>query len=233
MYLNLRFIGIIAIIGLVLYWLNTNESSKKEIPTTTNQNIPKEKSTRELYLHSISELKLTDKELEKCIIEEFGSSSEKPSHVSMLKKLSCHADNIISLKGIEALSKLESVLIIGSDIQDVSPLASINSLETIYLKGGNADIQNIRSLTQLSNLKKITFPHMLHTYCYEAEAVLKSMDDNIDGPTSSNLNLVHCRGKKNAKVIRALTKLKQEEPLSLEEELALDDYEHNLEWSNP
>ena len=139
----------------------------------------------------------------------------------------------MSLEGIGALSQLESILIIGSNIQDATPLASINSLETIYLKGGNTEIRHIDSLTQLSNLRKITFPVMLATYCYEAEAVLKSMEENIDGPTSSNLNLVHCRGKKTAKVIRAITKFKQGKPLSIDEEIAVNDYEHNLEWSKP
>ena len=234
MHLNLRFVSIIAIVGLTIYWLNTDKMPVEEQATATvseNQKNIKPPSTRELYLQSITELNLSDKELEKCLIKEFNASRNKLSNVSQLKKLSCHADKIMFLGGIQALSELESIIIIGSDIQDATPLASLNSLEKIYLKGGNAHIRNIRALTQLPHLKKITFPHMLHTYCYEAEAVLKSMKKNIDGPTSNNLNLVHCRGKKNAKVIRALGKLKRNEHISLEEEIALNDYKNNLKRS--
>ncbi len=145
--------------------------------------------------------------------------------------MQCNAYKITSLEGIEKLSSLKEVTIIGSDIQDASPLSRINSLTNIYLKGGNGNIQNIDSLAQLSNLKKITFPHMMLTYCYEAKTVIKSMKENIDGPTTNNLSLMHCRGKKNYKVTSALMKERNGEPLTSEESEALDDYQANLDWS--
>jgi len=181
-----------------------------------------------MYLQSVNALYFNDSELKNCLLKTYvkGITSAK-----QLKTLRCHAYKIQSLEGIEALSELEKVVIIGSDIRDVSPLSRISSLTDIYLKSGNENIVNISSLERLRNLKEIHFPNMRETYCYEAEALLKEMEENIEGNTVTNLNLVHCRGKKTSKVTTALRKQEQGESLTSEEYDALSDYETNLSYS--
>ena len=183
----------------------------------------------EAYEQSVRDLILEDKELERCLLDR---KKIGLSNVLELQKLRCHAYNIQSLSGISALRELNTVVIIGSDIRDITPLSRIDTLEVIYLKGGNENIINISSLTNLRLLHKIHFPNMLESYCYEANEVLKSMDENIDGPTVNNLNLVSCKGKETALVKRAIRKDKKGESLTLEERDALIDYEINLSWSN-
>ena len=238
MNINIHYVFLIAIVSLGIYWLNTDEYSNPEqtsVQDARKEDTKKNKqepSTRERYLQSVAELNLSDKELEKCIIGRFGLSTIKPSSIKELKILRCNTDNIKFLDGIQALSNLESITMIGTDIQDATPLAGLRSLQKIYLKGGNENILNIRALSQLEHLKKMTFPHMLDTYCHEAKTVVKSMKENIEGNTSNNLNLVHCRGKKTTRVTKVLRKIRNNQPLSLEEQIALSDYENNLNWSN-
>ncbi len=239
MIINPRILLIIVAIGVAIYFTqksnNTDESIEKvaQTETTVEEISPKPKSSGELMSDSITAVNFPDKELERCVFDEIkeGSDSANKKNVANLTKLQCNAYKITSLEGVEKLSSLKEVTIIGSDIQDATPLSRINTLTNIYLKGGNENIQNIDSLAQLSNLKKISFPHMLQTYCYEAKTVLKSMKENIEGPTSNNLSLMHCRGKKTYKVTSALMKERDGDPLTSEESAALDDYHANLDWS--
>jgi len=246
MNLNPRLLIIVVAIGIAIFFTQRNnndtqegsnnsvqQSTSSETEKASKENSAAAKPAINPLVASVESINFPDSELKRCVLDEIkeGADSANIHNISQLTKLQCNAFKITSLEGIEKLSSLKEVTIIGSDIQDASPLSRIDSLEKIYLKGGNSNIQNIDSLSQLNNLKKISFPHLMQTYCYEAKSVIKSMKENIEGPTSNNLSLMHCRGKKTYKVTSALGKVRNGEPLSSEESEALDDYEANLSWS--
>ena len=77
-----------------------------------------------------------------------------PSDARKLTEINAQYDGITSLAGIEHLSSLRRLIVVGNSISDLTPVASLTDLQTFY--GDNNKIADLRPLNKLPNLEEAT-----------------------------------------------------------------------------
>lgn len=183
------------------YFLNSTGQQKK-IENKQQSAITKieedAKGYKEQLLASVEEMSLEDDNFRKCVIDnisKYFGISDSSGHIQSaadLTHLECHRQGITSVAGIEAFTKLESISLSSNDVEDASPLANVDTLQTIGLGYGNDNIANIDELAQLNNLTSITFPTLKDTPCSDIDRIVESMQDNTDKKIQHNAKSTRC-----------------------------------------
>ncbi len=165
--------------GLCEPWCTVNEDCDENSRCNANQKC-------ELFFITIN-----DKNLDKCIKEEFNISYDKKISVTDLesiKKLECPNRNISDLNGIEYLKNLEKLSLWENNITDISKLAALTKIKTLQL--GFNNINNIDILAYLINIENLS----LADNNLEDVSVLGDLTElkwlNLDNNSIRNINFL-------------------------------------------
>jgi len=182
---------------------------------------------------SVDQLDVRDLKFKQCLKNSLADFAQIPStssghitSVTQLPRLLCMRMGITDIKGIEKLTKLTGVVLSDNDIRSLSPLTYHPSLESIDLSGSD-NLQNLEVLLGIKTLKKVRFPDLTESYCYEAMRVHEALLQRNKGfdrrPT--NAKNIRCRGKKTRTVERLLSRKKKGEKLSYSDKQILREYD--------
>ncbi len=116
-----------------------------------------------LGLHGEEEISLSDV-LEIKELSLFGSSGlDDLSDLSKFKNLETLDLNMSSAKDISVLSEvtgLKTLSLSDTSVSDISALSGLTELEELYLSGNSISDESIGTVTELPNLKRLSFDYM-------------------------------------------------------------------------
>lgn len=99
---------------------------------------------------------LEDPNFQGCLNLVLGGDGDGAGEPEQLSSLACPAAGITSLRGIDALGKLQQLDLSGNAITDLGPLANLKELRILSLRDND-----LRSITALNSLPLLRFVSLL------------------------------------------------------------------------
>ncbi|MEP5765682.1 MAG: hypothetical protein ABJ308_13895 [Halieaceae bacterium] len=136
--------------------------------------------------------------------------------VRELQLLYCRGNEVSTLIGIKALSKLRYIDISKNDVASLDPLAEHPNLKTLHV--AQNPLINIRVVRTLPALKEIYLPNLPDQSCADIERLLKGV--------KSNFKAIDCAGKEDGKSKNLAVKADTNDWSNPREEKGLTDRQH-------
>ena len=183
---------------------------------------------------SIRVLDLQDSNLQACIEMQAAryadihpDNSGGIDSVDQLRSLLCNNRDISSLEGMQGMKGLTSLVLSNNRITDISPLLPLHKLTSLQLDGNR--VKDPRVLLSMKGLERVTLPNMSDMFCADIVAFVDSAHFKVG---SMNVpDKFNCRGSeyagKGQDIYRLLARQKAGYPLSLQEEIVLQEYKIN------